>query len=344
MPGHDSVSVVCSYNVFSSFFFLHYRAVFSTYVTVRFCQTSSNVGGTRNTFIGRYAGYTNIEGVKNTFLGYSAGYLNTASYNVFLGYNAGHFNTTGAYNTFLGHLAGYNNTIGYRNTIIGNEAGISNTEGYGNNFIGNYAGLTNTTGYYNTFQGNSAGYYNTTGSQNAFFGTLAGRNNVQGHANTLIGYGAGYSVEGSGNVCLGYQAGFNETGSNKLYIDNTNTATPLIYGDFAANTITINGTLTGELVDTSSREYKDNIQALKIEDAMATLQGLNPVTFTFKRSPQEQKVGFIAEDVPELVATNDRKGLSSMDVVAVLTKVVQEQQRTIAGLQTELNELKGKIK
>jgi len=42
MPGHDSVWVVCSYNASSSFsFFLHYRAVFSTYVTVRFSQTSS---------------------------------------------------------------------------------------------------------------------------------------------------------------------------------------------------------------------------------------------------------------------------------------------------------------
>ena len=35
--------------------------------------------------------------------------------------------------------------------------------------------------------------------------------------------------------------------------------------------------------------------------------------------------GFIAEEVPELISTKDRKGLSSMDIVAVLTKVVQEQ-------------------
>jgi hypothetical protein len=41
---------------------------------------------------------------------------------------------------------------------------------------------------------------------------------------------------------------------------------------------------------------------------------------------------FIAEDVPDLVATNSRDALSSMDLVAVLTKVVQEQQKTIAEL------------
>ena len=42
------------------------------------------------------------------------------------------------------------------------------------------------------------------------------------------------------------------------------------------------------------------------------------------RQPTEKRVGFIAEEVPDLVATKDRKGLSPMDIVAVLTKVVQE--------------------
>jgi hypothetical protein len=54
-------------------------------------------------------------------------------------------------------------------------------------------------------------------------------------------------------------------------------------------------------------------------------------------------VGFIAEDVPDLVAMPDRKGLSAMDVVAVLTKVVQQQQKTIAELQAKVEKLeKGK--
>jgi hypothetical protein len=98
------------------------------------------------------------------------------------------------------------------------------------------------------------------------------------------------------------------------------------------------------VVLTSSREYKDNIKELKTEDAMSTLQGLNPVTFNYKTTPDENQVGFIAEDVPELVATNDHKGLSPMDVVAVLTKVVQEQQKINAELRAELNDLKSKIK
>ena len=52
--------------------------------------------------------------------------------------------------------------------------------------------------------------------------------------------------------------------------------------------------------------------------------------------PDESYVGFIAEDVPALVATADRNGVSSMDVVAVLTRVIQDQQRRIEELETRL--------
>ncbi|MGA2463993.1 MAG: hypothetical protein ABSH06_06520 [Thermodesulfobacteriota bacterium] len=44
-------------------------------------------------------------------------------------------------------------------------------------------------------------------------------------------------------------------------------------------------------------------------------------------------MGFVAEDVPDLIATKDRKELSPMDIMAVLTKVVQDQQGSIKDLQ-----------
>jgi len=50
------------------------------------------------------------------------------------------------------------------------------------------------------------------------------------------------------------------------------------------------------------------------------LGNLNPVTYNYKREKDEVYAGFIAEDVPELVATKTRKNLSSLDIVAVLTK------------------------
>ena len=43
-------------------------------------------------------------------------------------------------------------------------------------------------------------------------------------------------------------------------------------------------------------------------------------------------------------ATQDRKGLSPMDIVAVLTKVVQEQKKTIAEMQERIQALEERNK
>ena len=98
-------------------------------------------------------------------------------------------------------------------------------------------------------------------------------------------------------------------------------------------------TTGGVWTNGSSREIKQDIRDLTVAEAEQTLAGLNPVRYAAKADPSEKHVGFIAEDVPELVATSDRKGLSAMDVVAVLTKVVQEQQKTIDQLKTKVEEL-----
>jgi len=93
----------------------------------------------------------------------------------------------------------------------------------------------------------------------------------------------------------------------------------------------------------SSRASKENIRDLSVDEAMNTLEGLNPVRFNYKVQKDEQYVGFISEDVPELVATKDRKALSPMDIVAVLTKVAQEQQKAIQEQQKTISELKERI-
>jgi hypothetical protein len=95
----------------------------------------------------------------------------------------------------------------------------------------------------------------------------------------------------------------------------------------------------GVWTDASSREYKENIKDLTTKEAIETLEGLNPVNYNYKRNKEDKHVGFIAEDVPELIATKDRKGLSPMDIVAVLTKVVQEQRKTISELYEKVNNL-----
>jgi hypothetical protein len=78
----------------------------------------------------------------------------------------------------------------------------------------------------------------------------------------------------------------------------------------------------------SSRDLKENIRDLGTEEAVEALAGLNPVKFNYKKDKEDPRVGFIAEDVPELVAMQGRKNLGTVDIIAVLTKVLQEQEKT----------------
>jgi len=80
----------------------------------------------------------------------------------------------------------------------------------------------------------------TTNAFNTVLGRGAMQGNPNGGSNTVIGFQAGRpaSLPSGGtasynrNVFIGFQAGANETNSDRLYISNTNTATPLIYGEF----------------------------------------------------------------------------------------------------------------
>ena len=348
----------------------------------------------------------------------------------------------GASNTTLGQGAGNVAGDDDEGVFIGRGAGFSNTTGSSNTFVGHAAGRNNVTGSSNAFLGQSAGYSNT-GSSNTSLGYTAGYSNTTGNRNTFVGYAAGLNnATGSGNVFLGRSAGYYEAGSDRLYIANSNTTTPLIYGEFDTPKVILNGNLevvgpnaglvrltdvttdattkgarlvlnhynnaalpvyvfgaastsgnnfvafgggnaignaatqldfftapttttavgtsrmtitgsgnigmgvsaplyplhmaSGALVtaggvwtNASSRDYKENIKDLSTKEAALTLASLTPVTYNYKVDKAQAHVGFIAEDVPELVATKDRKGLSPMDIVAVLTKVVQKQERVM---------------
>ena len=231
----------------------------------------NNTTGNDNHFIGYTAGFSNTTGSSNHFDGHGAGRLNTTgSFNHFVGFGAGTGNSTGNNNFFEGYYAGANNTTGSQNyfsgyqtgfaNVTGNynhfsgyEAGINNIAGY-NYFTGYKAGLNNTTGTTNHFEGYLSGYSNITGSENHFSGFAAGYKNSNGGSNTYIGYQVAHeNVSGNGNVMIGHLAGYNETGSNKLYISNSSSATPLIYGDFNSQLLRVNGNMqVKKVVENSS--------------------------------------------------------------------------------------------
>ncbi len=199
--------------------------------------------GSFNTFVGADAGRFSTSGFNNTFIGRSAGLSTTGNENTFIGQGAGTLNTIGNFNTFLGSSTGVNNTTGSSNTFVGRISGARNTTGTGNTFVGSSSGSDNTTGNSNLFLGVFAGFKNTTGGLNTFLGRSAGQDNISGANNVYVGFAAGSrNAAGEGNVFIGYQAGFNEQGSNRLYIANSSTSTPLIYGNFAEGGVGINTT------------------------------------------------------------------------------------------------------
>jgi len=148
-------------------------------------------------------------------------------------------------NTFIGFQSGFSNTTGYHNTALGFNTLYSLTQGHYNTAIGFYSIRSNTVGFWNTAIGYGALSMNENGSMNTAIGSNALPYNKSGSNNLACGFESGLlNVTGSGNIFLGYHAGFSETGNNKLYIENSNSATPLIYGEFDTDKVQINGALT----------------------------------------------------------------------------------------------------
>lgn len=233
----------------------------------------NNTTGGSNILLGYRAGL-NFNGTDNVVIG-TAACQNSQMYNsVVIGKEAA-FNAQGNGwgNVMVGYRAGYNNKksggsgiSGARNVFIGRESGEENDMGGANVYMGSFAGNEKINSYRNTFVGDDAGSVGSEGSNNVYVGERAGYtnrgdNNVvigreAGSAetnytldsdynnNVMVGYRSGfYNKTGGSNVFIGNYAGYSETGSDKLYIDNSSTTTPLIWGDFVNNYVRINNYL-----------------------------------------------------------------------------------------------------
>jgi hypothetical protein len=93
-----------------------------------------------------------------------------------------------------------------------------------------------------------------------------------------------------------------------------------------------------------SREFKENISDISVEEAMTTLQALNPIRYDYKGVKAfRQNLGFIAEEMPDNLASEDRKSISPFEIIPVLTRVAKEQQKSIAALQETIRALQRKV-
>ncbi len=105
-------------------------------------------------------------------------------------------------------------------------------------------------------------------------------------------------------------------------------------------TIKNNGQVVGNFVQSSSKELKENITDFSTQEAIETLTALNPVKFNYRKDNEKKLIfGFIAEDMPDLLATHGRKGVCAVEIVAVLTKVIKDQQEELSLLRERVNAL-----
>jgi hypothetical protein len=181
---------------------------------------------------------------------------------------------------------------------------------------------------------------------------------LTGNLNGTTGDGGGIKLGGnSTDTTEFWNAGTmtaNFDASNNVYL-------PTIPATSTAQTGTVCWSSTGGklTVDTtvaclaSIRRIKENIQPLDIGlDAVMKLQ---PISYNLKKeyNPQHlgKQVGFIAEDVQQVddrlvgkAPNGDLTGVRYMQMAAVLTRAIQQQQTQIAVLQAEIKDLRGHLK
>lgn len=197
--------------------------------------------------------------------------------NAAFGYQALMNNAAGAGNSAVGYQALLACTSGGNNSAFGFKALAQDTSGNDNSAFGLYSLQGNTTGTANTAMGYFSMELNSTGQYNVSIGAWSGRSNTTGSNNTMLGYGAGYGDTGSNNIFLGYSAGSNEHGSNKLYIANSNTSSPLIYGNFSTNHVTINDSLTSQYLQMTNGAAAGDVL---VSDAIGNASWVNDSALT----------------------------------------------------------------
>lgn len=163
------------------------------------------------------------------------------------------------------------------------------------------------------------------------------------------GFGAG---GGSGTI-----AGSGTTDYIPVFTNSTTLGDSPIYkstaGDIGIGTtspttlLDVNGTTTTvSLVETSTRELKEDIQPL--ENQLEKIKQLQPVEFTWKKD-KKKDFGLIAEEVEEIYpylvehdSDDNLIGVKYSKLTSVLIKALQEQQHQIDELKAEITHLKNK--
>ena len=236
-----------------------------------------------NVAIGHNAGYSTNQ-ADNVMIGSLAGYSSETSGSTLLGFQAGYY-PHGNHNTFVGYKAGKGDNSGvhtaHNNVAVGREAFTAATSAEKNTILGTRAAAAITTQNASVYIGFETGLGQQAGSGGSVgIGHQALYSGTQNYQDTAIGINAGKKATGASanSVYIGSHAGPTSTGviQNKLYINNAESDTPLIYGDFAGPSVTVNGALgvTGSLSVTGStlavkKEMKTDLGAASASETLS---------------------------------------------------------------------------
>jgi hypothetical protein len=224
--------------------------------------------------------------------------------------------------------------IGTYNTAIGFRTLRSNTSGNFNTASGTSALRGNTTGNNNTGTGESALFSNTTGSNNTAIGMNALQNNETGTLNTAIGFDAGVSSSNkdlTNTTAIGN--GARVTASNTIQLGNASVTT-----------------IGGQVAWTAASDSRIKKNIVNSNYGLSTVLKLRPVEYNLISNDLKQ-VGFIAQEVQKLVpevvtgkegdlSKGEILGITYSNLVPVLTKAIQEQQKQIEELKALILSLK----
>ena len=230
-------------------------STFSNTVAVGYQALTALTTGAGNTAVGYQAGDVISTSSNNTIVGYGAlGSSNPGSGNVTaVGYNAlnawtGYAQMTAVGAQSMAASASAANAV----TAVGYQSGYQSSSQYAV-YVGHRAGHS-ADGSNNVAVGFDAGY-RLDGGNNIAIGWRSIYGSGTKSNNVAIGHQSGTALTtGGSNILIGYQAGSTlTTESNKLYIENSNSTTPLIYGEFDNDILRVNGTL--QVNDPASTGY-----------------------------------------------------------------------------------------
>lgn len=318
-----------------------------------------NESGDDNIAIGLRSLQSNISGNANVAIGVHALNLNsTQSYSVAVGDSALYWNGFGAFgsteaekNTALGSKSLFNNRLGAGNVALGFNAGFNET-GSNKLYIENTAANKDNALIYGDFAADSLLLNTKTINRNSF--------NIRGNNALEMGYGVAGKQTDAGKICYGcfgdpanwlgiVGGGTNVSGNDrviKLWSEgglrvrgNTLPDADNFYSLGNSSNRWSSVWVTSGIINTSDARLKTNITVSPY--GLKEIMKMQPVQYNWKSNPtNDLQIGFLAQDiqkiVPEAVVVpqnGDPLGMKYNELIPVLVKAIQEQQKRIEELE-----------